>query len=150
MIQHLAQKQLLLVLDNWEQLVSAAEEIFEQLLSHTLVHVLATSRVRLMVEGEEIFRLQGLLASEGYALFVERARRIVASFAEPILLLLHCETVFRQCNQIARANAALRQAGEWVKMVSGHIRDEEIRTAFIARPDNHLLQDRIAALQTKR
>jgi DNA-binding SARP family transcriptional activator len=49
---HLAKKEILFVLDNWDQLTPAAETLCEHLLATQAVHILATSRLRLQVEGE--------------------------------------------------------------------------------------------------
>lgn len=77
---HLADKKLLLILDNWDEITEAAEELCAQLLANPDIHILATSRVRLQVEEERVVQLRGLAADEGIALFVERARRIVPTF----------------------------------------------------------------------
>lgn len=73
LLQHLHDKHLLLVLDNWEQLVDIAESVFLPLLQQTPVHILATSRTRLLRDFEAPFSLRGLPAYDAYSLFVSRA-----------------------------------------------------------------------------
>ena len=47
------------MLDNWEHILAAAETVLDQLLHNTPVHILATSRVRFMIEGEVAMPLAG-------------------------------------------------------------------------------------------
>lgn len=91
----LAEKRLLLVLDNCEHLLDACARVTAHLLArcHTLV-VLATSREPLAIPGEMILRVpplslpesstpddwQRLLAYDGIRLFVERAQAAEPSF----------------------------------------------------------------------
>jgi predicted ATPase/Tfp pilus assembly protein PilF len=67
----LAAKKALLILDNCEQLLEALAAAIPRLKAT----VLATSRERLRISGEEIFELQPLQPEDAIALFVERARR---------------------------------------------------------------------------
>ena len=54
--EHLAEQQLLLILDNCEHLVDVCAEIAEQLLLHCWqLHILATSREPLRVPGEHAY-----------------------------------------------------------------------------------------------
>ena len=88
----LAQRQLLLVLDNCEHVIGAAAELCGRLLlGADDVRVLATSREPLRVAGEVRYRLAPLTlpdpdnpadpdGSEAVALFADRARRADASF----------------------------------------------------------------------
>jgi non-specific serine/threonine protein kinase len=89
----LARRQLLLVLDNCEQVIDAVAELCGRLLlGADDVRVLATSREPLQVAGEARYRLAPLTlpdpdnpgdldGSEAVALFADRARRADASFA---------------------------------------------------------------------
>ncbi|HEV3289007.1 MAG TPA: hypothetical protein VG123_08440, partial [Streptosporangiaceae bacterium] len=88
----LAQRQLLVVLDNCEHLLGAAAELCAGLLpAADDVRILATSREPLGVAGEARFRLgplglpgpdeeAGALRSEAVALFADRARRVDPRF----------------------------------------------------------------------
>jgi predicted ATPase len=91
----LGDKQLLLLLDNCEQVVAAAPDIANLLLTATGIRVLATSRTRLGVSGERIYPLPPLpvpgpaAASDRAALaqvdavklFVARAQDVLPGFA---------------------------------------------------------------------
>ena len=89
----LAQRQLLVVLDNCEQVIGAAAELCGRLLlGADDVRVLATSREPLQIAGEARYRLGSLTlpdpdnpaaadGSEAVALFADRARLADASFA---------------------------------------------------------------------
>jgi predicted ATPase/DNA-binding CsgD family transcriptional regulator/DNA-binding transcriptional regulator YiaG len=90
----LQEKHLLLVLDNFEQVVEAAPSLLELLASCPHLKLLITSREVLHVRGEQIFPVQPLtlpdpqhladhkvaVSSGAVALFLERAREIIPTF----------------------------------------------------------------------
>jgi predicted ATPase/class 3 adenylate cyclase len=92
--EHLHEKQLLLLLDNFEQVVTAAPEIGELLAENPGLKVLVTSRVPLRLRGEHDYALMPLPLPESgvlpsperltqyaaVALFVERASAAQADF----------------------------------------------------------------------
>jgi predicted ATPase len=92
---YLRERQLLLVLDNFEQLLPAAPQVVELLMAAPGLKVLVTSRAALRVRGEQEFlvsplslpdlkRLPPLEALSQYAavsLFLERARAVRPDFA---------------------------------------------------------------------
>ncbi|GIV80642.1 MAG: transcriptional activator [Litorilinea sp.] len=89
LIDFLRAKELLLVLDNLEEWREAGAWLSEMLAQAPEVKVLATSRLRLNLQAERIFRVEGLStqtenpqepASEAWQLFVRRARRLRANF----------------------------------------------------------------------
>lgn len=92
LIQTLAGKQLLLVIDNFEHVISAVGDVTELLLACPLIKLLVTSREALRVRGEQeylvpslLFPPDGLLQRDllGYAavqLFVERAQAVRLDF----------------------------------------------------------------------
>ncbi|HEX8221155.1 MAG TPA: LuxR C-terminal-related transcriptional regulator [Chloroflexia bacterium] len=106
--EHLAQKQMLLVLDNLEQIESPASTIGSLLAACPQLKVLATSRTRLQVYGEHEYRvptlglpdaerlpnLQSLSKVEAVALFVQRAQAARADFR---LSEANAEAVARLC-----------------------------------------------------
>lgn len=72
---YLANRDLLLVLDNCEHVVDACAELVAALLtSCASVRIMATSRESLGVNGEMVWRLEPLGPEDAYRLFVERAR----------------------------------------------------------------------------
>jgi predicted ATPase/transcriptional regulator with XRE-family HTH domain len=95
LIAALGQKRLLLVLDNFEHLLSAAPLVTELLQGCPRLEVLATSRASLRLTGEQEFpvpplavpdldrlpALDGLAGFSSVGLFVDRARRVRPEFA---------------------------------------------------------------------
>jgi predicted ATPase len=73
-------KRVLLVLDNFEQLVDAAP-LLNELVLHTAVKLLVTSRAPLRVSGEHELQVPPLAAADSLALFIERARAVRSDFA---------------------------------------------------------------------
>ena len=109
---HLIDKELLLVLDNWDQITTAAETLCEQLLALAGVHILATSRVRLQVEGEILVQLEGLPLSEAFTLFVERARRLVPTFAGT-----EHAAIYKICEEVGGLPLGIELAASWVEHI---------------------------------
>ena len=73
---YLANRDVLLVLDNCEQLVAGCAELVTALLTSCRdVLILATSREHLGITGETVWRLDPLAAPDAFRLFVERARQ---------------------------------------------------------------------------
>ena len=70
----LAPRELLLVIDNFEHLLTAAPLVSELLGAAPGVTVLATSREPLGLRGEHVVRIAGLSDEHGAELFLERAR----------------------------------------------------------------------------
>lgn len=92
LVEGLRQKQILLVLDNVEHLVSAAPLIAQLLAALPGLTVLATSRETLGVQGEQVLHVRGMPLPEGddlgsiqrspaVQLFLQRARRERSDFA---------------------------------------------------------------------
>jgi predicted ATPase/DNA-binding CsgD family transcriptional regulator len=73
---YLADRDLLVVLDNCEHVIDACARLASSLLSSCpKLRILATSRESLGVSGETVWRLDPLQAQAGHRLFVERARQ---------------------------------------------------------------------------
>jgi predicted ATPase/DNA-binding CsgD family transcriptional regulator len=78
---HLAERDVLLVIDNCEHVIAACAELASTLLrSCGGLRILATSRESLGVSGETVRRLESLAAEDARRLFVERARQRDAQF----------------------------------------------------------------------
>lgn len=120
---YLRDKEMLLVLDNLEQLMSAAPWIVELLSTAPLVTLLITSREPLNVRAESVLRLDGLSvpapddeirlgASDGVQLFVERAARAAGQFTvTPDNLRLASEI----CRRVQGMPLALELAAAWMR-----------------------------------
>jgi len=80
--EHIADKSMLCLFDNFEQVVEAAPDIAALLTACPNLDVVVTSRERLRVQGEQAYSVPPLVESDGVALFVARARALDPSFAE--------------------------------------------------------------------
>jgi predicted ATPase/DNA-binding SARP family transcriptional activator len=74
LIEHLAEKQLLLVLDNFEQVLDAATDVARLVSAVPGLKVLVTSRVRLRLTAEHEYEVLPLSQCDASLLFLERAR----------------------------------------------------------------------------
>ncbi|HKY53902.1 MAG TPA: NB-ARC domain-containing protein, partial [Anaerolineales bacterium] len=123
----LQDKQLLLVLDNCEHLLSACTRLVESLLQAPGVHILATSREPLRVIGERLYPLTPMtlpptnlnveeaLQFDSVQLFVERARAILPTFT---LSPNNVEVVTRICRHLDGIPLAIELASARVNMLS--------------------------------
>ncbi|MFE5909859.1 ATP-binding protein [Streptomyces wedmorensis] len=81
LVEHLARRPLLLVLDNCEHVIDAAAALAETLLTHCpQLRILATSREPLGVPGESVRPVEPLPPDPAHRLFAERARAVRPSF----------------------------------------------------------------------
>jgi predicted ATPase/class 3 adenylate cyclase len=78
--EHVADKLLLLLFDNFEHLLDAAGGLAELLTSCPNVHLLVTSRELLRLPGEQAYPVPPLEPEDGTELFVARARAALPSF----------------------------------------------------------------------
>jgi predicted ATPase len=75
LIEYLAHRKLLLVLDNCEHVLDAAAELIDQVVQHCPdVAVLATSRESLGIVGEQRWPVSPLAAADAHTLFLQRAQ----------------------------------------------------------------------------
>jgi predicted ATPase/class 3 adenylate cyclase len=77
---YVADKRLLLLLDNLEQVLEAAPKLAEMLGQTHRAKLLVTSREPLRIAGEQRYAVEPLLELDAVTLFVERARAVDASF----------------------------------------------------------------------
>jgi AAA ATPase domain len=121
---HLAARELLLVLDNLEQLQDAAKVVATLLVRAAGVKVLATSRRRLGLEGECLVEVAGLpypppdpnvdaRSCEAVQLFEDHARLV-----RPGLRPAADEDVGRICRLVAGVPLAIELAARWVRTVT--------------------------------
>jgi predicted ATPase/DNA-binding SARP family transcriptional activator len=73
---HLAERGLLLVLDNFEQVLAAAPDVARLLAAAPRVKLIATSRAPLHVAGEQELAISSLARAPAVELFVSRARAL--------------------------------------------------------------------------
>jgi predicted ATPase/DNA-binding SARP family transcriptional activator/Tfp pilus assembly protein PilF len=131
---YLQDREILLVLDNFEHILEGADLVAEILLKAPLVKILATSRQRLSLQEERLFRLSGLAYPEpsvekgwqAYAavqLFIEAGRRIRNRFSpgegeRPAIL--------RICQLVEGTPLVIEMAAAWID----HFSIEEIALAI--------------------
>ncbi|MGQ0549297.1 MAG: ATP-binding protein [Armatimonadota bacterium] len=80
LIAHVANKRLLVLLDNFEQVVAAAPVVSSLLAGTPNAKVLVTSREPLHVEAEQRYPVEPLREDDAAMLFVERARAVAPGF----------------------------------------------------------------------
>jgi predicted ATPase/DNA-binding SARP family transcriptional activator len=78
--EHIGERHVLLVLDNFEQLLAAAREVSSLLVHCPNLNVLVTSRERLRLRGEHVYEVPPLGEAASLALFADRARSHVRAF----------------------------------------------------------------------
>ena len=148
--QALRQKNILLVLDNFEQLVEAAPHVYQLLSSAPNVKALVTSRVPLHIVGEHQFTVQPLALPQnaptedsnkivldllGFAaiqLFVERAHAVQSEFQ---LTAHNAAAVIEICRRLDGLPLAIELAAARVKTFSPQVmlKEFEYRFAWLAR-----------------
>lgn len=125
-LDYLAPRDLLLVLDNFEHLLEGAAFITEVLDRAPGVQLLVTSRARLPLHAEVAYELSGMLAPESdgdvvfetveaVELFLTYARRISPGFA---LDTADKAAVWRICRLVTGVPLALELAAAWLRMLS--------------------------------
>ena len=127
LIQYFQDKRILLVLDNFEQILDAAGLIEELLLSCETLKVLVSSRIILQIAGEEEYQvsplplpeltssnaLEGLQRVPSVALFAERARSNRSNFA---LTKDNVEAVAHICQRLDGLPLAIELAAARTKL----------------------------------
>jgi predicted ATPase len=78
--EHIADRRMLCLFDNFEQVVEAASDLAALVSACPNLDVLVTSRERLRVSGEQTYPVPPLAESDGEALFAARARAVDPSF----------------------------------------------------------------------
>lgn len=120
----LAQKEVLLILDNCETLLDQSPQIVQyiaELLTHApALRLLATSRQALNLRGEWLLQLDGLhvsktqpTASQAVLLFAQTASRVYPSFA----LEAERDDVLHICSLVAGMPLAIELAAGWRKLL---------------------------------
>ena len=129
LLRYLRERQMLLVLDNFEHLMEGADLLHRILQSAPGVRLLVTSRERLNLQGEWVFEVRGLPfppgpeengperveAYEAVQLFLETARRVHPAFT------LNEESracVVRICRLVEGMPLGIELAAAWVRALS--------------------------------
>ena len=150
-IEFLRERHVLLVLDNFEQLVGGAPQVEMLIQSCQRLKILITSRVRLAISMEWILPLEGLPCPEiedqdrleafdAARLFIRAAQRV-----EPGLVpSVEAASIVEICRQVEGLPLALELAAAWTRVLSCDAIAEELRkgtellrTADAAQPARH-------------
>jgi len=156
LLDYLQRKRLLLIIDNFEQLLDGVQLLAKIHRSTTDVHLLVTSRQKLGLQGECLYALQGLncpkagdqvtkseqlLASySGAALFAASAQRVKSDFQ---LQDEEVPALIRLCRLVAGLPLAVELAAGWTNVLSlGDIMTEIEQGLSFLESDLHDLPDR--------
>jgi predicted ATPase len=108
---HLANRQTLLLLDNFEQIVDAASGLAELLGATTALKLLVTSREPLQLSGEWDYAVPPLPQTDAVALFTERAKALKTDFKPD-------DAVAEVCRRLDGLPLALELAAARVKVLA--------------------------------
>lgn len=126
LLDYLREKTLLLVMDNWEHLLSGIGLLTDILLNARFVQVIATSRVKLNLQGETLFNTDGLAypayprASDAMdysavALFIQAARRAQPDYEITSDELPEIVTI---CQMVDGMPLGIELAASWVEVLT--------------------------------
>ncbi len=149
---HLKDKNLLLVMDNFEHLVAAADVLSDILRSAPRIRILVTPRERLNLYGEAVWLLQGmpvpdtqdlnlLRKAEAVSLFLERAQAVNPAFEAADNDM---GSIARICQLVEGLPLGIELAATWINVLSPKdIADELehsldlLETNLRGTPDSH-------------
>jgi len=115
LVDHLRDSRMLLLVDNFEQVVGAAPSLAAIVSASPGLKAVVTSRTRLRVGGEQELPLEPLARDDAVHVFIERARAVRPDFApnEPEL-----EAIGEICDHLDCLPLAIELAAPRVKMLS--------------------------------
>jgi len=109
--EHIADKSLLLLFDNFEHVIDAAGSLSELLVACPNLQMLVTSRELLRVPGEQAYQVPPLEPEDGNALFVARAHATLPDF-------IASDAVPELCTRLEQLPLALELAAARVGVLS--------------------------------
>jgi serine/threonine protein kinase/tetratricopeptide (TPR) repeat protein len=126
LLDYLREKSMLLILDNFEHLLSGVDLVGEILNTAPPVKILSTSRARLNVQGEQLFHLSGMdfpdwetpadaMEYSAVKLFLQSARRVRPDFE---LTPDNLKYVARICKLVEGMPLGILLAASWVEMLA--------------------------------
>jgi predicted ATPase/DNA-binding CsgD family transcriptional regulator len=115
LVAHIEDRRLLLVLDNFEQVVDAAPSVAAVVAASPSLKVAVTSRTRLRVHGEQELPLEPLARDDAVSLFLERARAVRPDFEADTSDL---ETIAEICGHLDDLPLAIELSATRVKVLS--------------------------------
>ncbi|MEV0460710.1 ATP-binding protein, partial [Catellatospora methionotrophica] len=123
----LSDRDMLIVLDNFEQVLDAAPVVADLLQHAPLLHILVTSRVVLRIRGEQEWPVQALALPPAYGepdalaqapalrLFVDRVRDVQPGFA---LTEQNTPVLAELCRRLGGLPLALELAAAWMRLLT--------------------------------
>jgi len=131
-------KHLLLILDNFEHLLSGVTFVDEILTHAPHIKIIVTSRVRLNLTSESLFTLEGMdfpdwetpedaLTYSAVILFMQSATRVRADFE---LQPEHLQYVARICRLVGGLPLAILLAASWIEMLTPQEIADEIANSL--------------------
>ncbi len=126
LIQHMSARELLLILDNFEHLLTAAEFVTRVLDATTAVKILVTSRQALDQPAEWRFDLGSLpipddqegeewADNSAVRLFIQSARRVASNFSATAV---NYSTIIRICQLVGGMPLGLELAASWLRLLT--------------------------------
>jgi predicted ATPase len=130
LVEYLRPRAMLLLLDNFEQVVAAAPQVANLLVECPRVKMLVTSRIPLRLRGEHRLAIpplalpdlaalpaaaEELMQYASVALFVQRAREVKPNFALPAA---QAPAVAAICHRLDGLPLAIELAAAWVRLLS--------------------------------
>jgi predicted ATPase len=114
LVEHVSNKHLLVVLDNFEQVVEAATTVSSLLSETPNAKVVATSREPLELDAEQRYPVEPLPENDAVTLFLERARAVAPDFSATSAVREICERLdaLPLAIELAAARVALLDADE--------------------------------------
>jgi predicted ATPase/class 3 adenylate cyclase len=112
--EHVDQKRMLLLLDNFEQLLPAATDLAALLVRCTNLKLLVTSRAALRVSGEQEFQVSPLPNGDAVTLFMQRARAVRADLQPE-------GTIAEICRRLDGLPLAVELAAPWVRILEPQV-----------------------------
>jgi predicted ATPase len=120
LVEHIADKRLLLVLDNFEHLVNAAREVAVLLLGCRRLNLLVTSRERLHLDGEHEWPVPPLARQDAVVLFRQRASAVGVEIETEAAVIELCERLdsLPLALELAAARTKLFTPGQLLERIS--------------------------------
>ena len=115
LLQGLRHKELLLLLDNFEQIIAAAPLLATLLAECPKLYLLVTSRERLHLRAEQRFPVPPLPATVAAALFIQRAEAVDPDF---VTSSENHASIQKICHSVGYLPLAIELSASWVHLLS--------------------------------
>lgn len=127
LISYLGEKQILLVIDNFEHLIDQANVINNILQGAPRLNLIVTSRERLRLRNEHVFEMRGMIAPQpgelpaalreypSVKLFCQSAYRVMPDFEVDEVTAPHVAQI---CNQVQGLPLGIELAAAWLEMLT--------------------------------